>query len=267
MAPPWRHRSYPSLGLEPSAAPCRQRLARRPGTASRQCPVHCRLALLSNGFPRFDWTRACCLLLAVFVVAAPPDTLFIAALGRAVEPLIHAPDSVQPTGIAGVGVVDLALFKHEGAETGPFANEGGYVGTGGGGGPGNRTFTTLQLPLLDGLASLWTRQRRLAQIVVDDDAFALLLLAEPDIEVTVEIAVERAGPVKAPAHALLEPLQLGQRCPRDGGKGDVMVLEMDNDAIKTIGDRRAGRAAGAVVRPEHEVIDKELRTALEQLQQ
>src|SRR5450830_89378 len=245
MAPPWRHRSYPSLGLEPSAAPCRQRLARRPGTASRQCPAHCRLALLSNGFPRFDWTRACCLLLAVFVVAAPPDTLFIAALGRAVEPLVHAPDTVQPAGIDGVGVVDLALLKHEGAETGPVAGEGGNVGAGGGGDPGNRAFAALWRSFLDALAFLGNRQRRLTQIVIDDVAFALLLPAEPDVEVTVEIAVERAGPVEAPAHALFERLQLGQRCPRDGGKGDVMVLEMDDDTIEAIGDRRAGRAAGA----------------------
>jgi hypothetical protein len=48
--------------------------------------------------------------LAVFVVAPPPDARFVTPLGRAVEPLIHAPEAVQSARIGGIGVVDDAVL-------------------------------------------------------------------------------------------------------------------------------------------------------------
>ena len=41
------------------------------------------------------WRSSCALLLVVFVVALPPDTLLVAALGCPVEPLVHAPEPVD----------------------------------------------------------------------------------------------------------------------------------------------------------------------------
>src|SRR5712691_2168316 len=47
----------------------------------------------------------------VFVVAAPPDARLVAPLAGAVEPLIHAPEAVQPARIGGIGVVDDAVLE------------------------------------------------------------------------------------------------------------------------------------------------------------
>src|SRR6185437_2572324 len=43
--------------------------------------------------------------------------------------------------------------------------------------------------------------------------------------------------------------------------------EMDGDAVEAVSDRRAGGAARLVVRSEHEMVDKELRAAAEQVGQ
>jgi hypothetical protein len=48
--------------------------------------------------------------MAVPVVVAPPDTRFVAALGGAVEPLIHAPQVIQTARVGRVGVVDNVVF-------------------------------------------------------------------------------------------------------------------------------------------------------------
>ena len=44
-----------------------------------------------------------------------------------------------------------------------------------------------------------------------------------------------------------------------------MVGEVHGDAVEAVGDRRAGNAARLVVRPEHEMIDEELRAPPEQV--
>src|SRR5262249_44476008 len=52
--------------------------------------------------------------LVVLIVATPPHAFFlIAALGSTVEPLVHAPEHVQPARIRGIGVVNGAVFKRE----------------------------------------------------------------------------------------------------------------------------------------------------------
>src|ERR671931_1923236 len=51
----------------------------------------------------------------VLVVAAPPDARLVASLGGAIEPLVHAPEAVQPARISRIGVVDDAVFEHAGA--------------------------------------------------------------------------------------------------------------------------------------------------------
>ena len=47
----------------------------------------------------------------VFVVAAEPEAFLVAALGGAVEPLVHAPEPVQSAGVGGIGVVDGASSR------------------------------------------------------------------------------------------------------------------------------------------------------------
>ena len=68
--------------------------------------------------------------LVVLVVAAPPDARLVAPLGRAVEPLVHAPEAVQSARIGGIGVVDDAVLEHERAHARPLARVRGRVGSG-----------------------------------------------------------------------------------------------------------------------------------------
>src|SRR5689334_21972380 len=51
--------------------------------------------------------------LAIFVVALGPGAGLVAALRRAVEPLIHGPEIVYSSRIGGIGVVDDSVFAHE----------------------------------------------------------------------------------------------------------------------------------------------------------
>ncbi len=105
------------------------------------------------------------------------------------------------------------------------------------------------------------RNERLAArpVVVLEASSALLLLGDRGIEVEVEFAVARRRPRKRPSHPALERLQLGERRERYGHERDVMVRQVDGEAVEAVGDRRARRTARRVIRPEHEVIDEELR--------
>src|SRR6185503_1382987 len=117
--------------------------------------------------------------LVVLVVTAPPDAGLVAPLGGAVEPLVHAPQAIQPARIRGVSVVDDAAVEHERADPRPLARIGGRVGSGRGRNLGDEPLAAAQGP------------RRLAPEVVVDASLALLLLGEPDGEVGVEVAAER----------------------------------------------------------------------------
>src|SRR5262245_15317085 len=111
--------------------------------------------------------------LAVLVMTTPPDVRLVAAPGGAIEPLIHAPETVQAPRIGRIGVVDDAVLEHESAEARPLACVGRRIGSAHGregGRPLSRAFPG-----------------RLAPVVVFDAAVALLLLAEPDAEVGVEV--------------------------------------------------------------------------------
>src|SRR5215472_14256759 len=133
--------------------------------------------------------------MAVFVVAAPPDARLVASVGRAVEPLVHAPETVQSAGIGGIGVIDGAVPAHERAHARPLAGERGRVGS------------ASRRHLDDGALAAGFLPRRSAPIVVVDTV-ALLLLGEPDAEVEVEVAAEGGRPGKRPAQPPLVRLQL-----------------------------------------------------------
>src|SRR5919106_598153 len=197
--------------------------------------------------------------LLVLVVTAPPDARLVAPLGGSVEPLVHAPEAVQSARIGGIGVVDDAVLEHERAHARPLARVRGHVGSGHGRDLGDG-------PLLPrrGVAPD-QRRARLAPVVVFDASFALLLLGEADVEVEVEIAAERGRPGKRPPHPPLVRLQLRERRPRHRRKRDVVVGQVDDEAVEAVRDRRAGRTPRRVVGPEHEVVDEELRAPSEEV--
>src|SRR6266851_10463221 len=60
-------------------------------------------------------------LAVVLVVALPPEAGLVAAERRAVEPLVHAPEAVDPTFVRRVGVVYDAILERERAHAGPFS--------------------------------------------------------------------------------------------------------------------------------------------------
>src|SRR5437667_11914397 len=71
--------------------------------------------------------------LVVLVVAAPPDARLVAAPGGAVEPLVHAPETVHSARIGGIGVVDHAVLERERAHAWSLAYVGVHIGSAHGG--------------------------------------------------------------------------------------------------------------------------------------
>src|SRR5262249_50786934 len=67
--------------------------------------------------------------LVVRVVMAPPGPSLVAAFGGAVEPLVHAPETVQSARVGGIGVVDDTVLQHERAHARPLAMVRGHVGS------------------------------------------------------------------------------------------------------------------------------------------
>src|SRR5688572_3497589 len=65
--------------------------------------------------------------LAVLVVALPPDAVLVAALRCTIQPLVHAPESVEATRVGGIRVVDDAAVEHEAAHAGTIAHVGQRV--------------------------------------------------------------------------------------------------------------------------------------------
>jgi hypothetical protein len=57
----------------------------------------------------------------VLVVTAPPRARLVAPFGGAIEPLPHAPETIEPPRIGGVGMVDGPVLVDECAHTWPFA--------------------------------------------------------------------------------------------------------------------------------------------------
>src|SRR6266446_2700505 len=198
--------------------------------------------------------------LVVLVVAAPPEALLVAPLGGAVEPLVHAPEAVHSARIGGIGVVDHTFLERERAQARSLARVRGHVGSG-------RGRELVRRPPAATLLSRAPLKHRLALVVVFDAALALLLLGKPDVEVAVEVATERGCPGKRPPHPPLVSLELRQRRPRHRRKHNVVVGQVDGEAVESVRDRRAGRTPCFVVGPEHEVVDEELRAPPEEVGQ
>src|SRR6266536_6483574 len=169
--------------------------------------------------------------LVVLVVAAPPDARFVAPLGGAVEPLVHAPEAVQSARIGGIGVIDDAVLERERAHARPFAYVRVHVGAAHGG----------ELAGSVGCRARRYRGDRFLLFVVVFDALALFLFCERGAEVGVELAGRR--PLgKSPAHSPFEFLQLRERRPRNRPEHHIMVGQMNCNPVEAVRDRGARRA-------------------------
>src|SRR5262245_48408729 len=184
-----------------------------PWPASSRCPPEARSEAIpreisgSGIAPRHPRPRSA---RVVLVVAPPPDARLVTPPGRAVEPLVHAPEAVHSARVTGIGVAEGAVLERERAHAGPLPRVGSLVGSAHGREGDSPLAASFLLP--------WA----LAPVVVLD-ALALLLRGEPDGEVRVEVAAERGRPGERPAHPLLVRLQLGERRPRHGPEHHVMV--------------------------------------------
>src|SRR3984893_5226356 len=188
----------------------------------------------------------------VLVVAAPPDARLVAPLGGAVETLVHAPQAAQYPRVGGIGVIDAAVLERERAHARPLARVRGHVRSAHGSersGP----VPTGRLP------------RRPGPVVVLVASLALLLLGDRDVQVEVEVAAERGRPGKRPPQPPLVRLQFRERRSRHRRKRDVVVRQVDGEAVEPVRDRRAGRTPRRVVGPEHVVVDEELRAPSEEV--
>src|SRR6266436_8182074 len=194
-------------------------------------------------------------LAVVLVVAAPPEAGLVATEWRAVEPLVHAPEDVQPALVRRVGVVDGAILQRERAHAGPFSPVRRPVRS------NARRDLGERWTLLAGLRRPHVHR---AEVVLNDSRLPLLLGVRR-LEVVVEVAVERRRPGEAPAHPPLVRLQFRQRSPRHRAEGDVVIRKVDDGAVEAVRDRRAGPAPCRVIGPEHEVIDEELRASSKEI--
>src|SRR5262249_22821163 len=97
---------------------------------------------------------------AVLVVTAPPHSFLVATLGSTVEPLVHAPQAIQPARVTGIGVIGHAVLEREGAHARPVACVSSHVGSRHGRYLCDGPLLALQLPLLDRLAGEGFRGRR-----------------------------------------------------------------------------------------------------------
>src|SRR5262249_4595746 len=113
----------------------------------------------------------------VLVVAADPEILLVASQWGAIEPLIHVPETVQPSSVGGVGMVDDAVVERERTHARPLARERGHVGSGHGRHVGDGVAPVRRLPALERAVV----GRLLTPVVVFPAALPLLLLGELDV--------------------------------------------------------------------------------------
>src|SRR6202040_2819808 len=92
------------------------------------------------------------------------------------------------------------------------------------------------------------------RVVVIHVALRDFFLRCGDLIVEIEVGAIGRYPMKTPAHALLERLDLRQRRSRNHHHPDVSRGEMYGAGVDMVGNERATRAALFPPRAEHEVI-------------
>src|SRR5258708_7636182 len=90
----------------------------------------CRPPPSGSGAPSAARVRAEWLAFVVCVVVAQPIPWLIAPFGGAIEPLVHAPQAVQPAGVCRIRVVDDAVFERERAHARPLPHVARHVSAG-----------------------------------------------------------------------------------------------------------------------------------------
>src|SRR6185312_5712538 len=86
------------------------------GAAAPQCRGA--IAQSQNSWPRSP---------LVLIAPAPPGSVLVAAARCAVEPLIHAPEAIQPARVRGIRVVDDAILERECAHSRGLAHIGRQI--------------------------------------------------------------------------------------------------------------------------------------------
>src|SRR5262249_6239587 len=84
-------------------------------------------------------------------------------------------------------------------------------------------------------------------------------------EIAIEVAAAARDPVDAPAHSLSIGEELLERRSGREQQRRVSGLQVDDLWRECVGDRRADSASRRVGRAEHEVVDEQLRAAVEEL--
>ena len=175
----------------------------------------------------------------IFVVAARPVWIggSVAAFRRDVEVVIGAEECVEAARVGGVGQEDIAglIFRKHAQSR----------------------------KLLVDVARV---DRNRAEIVVDL-ARGDQLFPEGDVEVVVEVALERRHPRKVPTHAFPVGQDLGERRAGHADDADVVMFEMRRRPVDMLGLKRTARTGRLPLRREHEMMDDELRATVEQLGQ
>src|SRR5882724_896376 len=101
--------------------------------------------------------------------------------------------------------------------------------------------------------------------IINGLAALSLFRREGDVEIKIEICLERGEPLKPPTHALLERRGFFPRRAGNDGERRVALSDVKVPAVEMVGPKEAMLATFLPARPEHEVIDDQLALAAEQL--
>src|SRR6185503_4573445 len=84
----------------------------------------------------------------VLIAVTQPHAALITSQRRAVEPLIHAPETIEPARERGIRVIDDAVAQRERAHPRTLAQKRRHVGAGGGGNLTDRRLAAQLFPFL-----------------------------------------------------------------------------------------------------------------------
>ena len=188
-------------------------------------------------------------------MTAPPEAGLVATERCAVEPLVHAPEAVQPACIRRVGVVHDTIVNCERVHAGPFSPVCLPVCT-----------NDARCELVESgtiLACRWPKVHLAGSSVP----------TAPDAHSSLVCAAWKSwlkSLSNEEAQGKLQPIRSLYACSFASGarytaERDVVIREVDSGAVETVRDRGTGRTPCGVLGPEHEVIDEKLRASSEEI--